>query len=260
MDHRHLAIWMWTHRHSFTENSETSVDSGFSESTDHNMSDAPMLTAAQPLISYCPPSTSFGTTLIDINPLAASLLSMSPALIRPPPPYTPRAAHATHNDLLRMHNTPVIVEPDGDIDVVGDKDSSNSDSDNNDEPLDLTLNRAPLSPQQRPTVIANNRTRAIFRSASSASSVQHDVQEHFKRSLSGKWPRRAKTEEEKARASPMRRHTSFNSSTSTHVVCQVKQLSEIEDHFRRALGIKEFEEWKKKREAAEPKTDSENLI
>ncbi|WKY08100.1 hypothetical protein Q1695_007527 [Nippostrongylus brasiliensis] len=31
MDHRHLAIWMWTHNQSGTDNSETSIESANSE-------------------------------------------------------------------------------------------------------------------------------------------------------------------------------------------------------------------------------------
>ncbi|EYC29447.1 hypothetical protein Y032_0006g2978 [Ancylostoma ceylanicum] len=31
MDHRHLAIWMWTHSQSLTDNSETSIESAASD-------------------------------------------------------------------------------------------------------------------------------------------------------------------------------------------------------------------------------------
>ncbi|KAK6751311.1 hypothetical protein RB195_002976 [Necator americanus] len=31
MDHRHLAIWMWTHSQSLTDNSETSIESATSD-------------------------------------------------------------------------------------------------------------------------------------------------------------------------------------------------------------------------------------
>ncbi|KAK6033112.1 hypothetical protein OSTOST_00681 [Ostertagia ostertagi] len=31
MDHRHLAIWMWTHSQSLTDNSETSIESANSD-------------------------------------------------------------------------------------------------------------------------------------------------------------------------------------------------------------------------------------
>uniref|UniRef100_A0A0R3PCX8 DUF4808 domain-containing protein n=1 Tax=Angiostrongylus costaricensis TaxID=334426 RepID=A0A0R3PCX8_ANGCS len=68
----------------------------------------------------------------------------------------------------------------------------------------------------RPSVIIERRNPSVRRSASSVSSSrEHDVHEHFRRSLSGKWPRRSKIDDEKTRASPITRRTSFNTHGST---------------------------------------------
>ena len=163
------------------------------------------------------------------------------------------------------------------MDVVGDEKDETFQDEKNDEPLDLTVKRSPLcSPVPRASVITAT-GRSIVRSASSASSVNDDVQEHFKRSLSGKWPRRAKTEDEKvcflhlldsnnihfqSRASPMRRHTSFNSHVSVPLVSRVKQsnnYSDIDEHFRRALGGN-FNQLMKKKEEEVDSVHRENLI
>uniref|UniRef100_A0A0N4WC39 PHM7_ext domain-containing protein n=1 Tax=Haemonchus placei TaxID=6290 RepID=A0A0N4WC39_HAEPC len=98
----------------------------------------------------------------------------------------------------------------------------------------------------------------VRRSASSVSSTrEHDVHEHFRRSLSGKWPRRSKTDDEKARASPITRRTSFNShgssncTTQPHVIVSNSGVDSefVVDHFRRALSEKDFENWQRKRNA-----------
>ncbi|KAK6043464.1 hypothetical protein COOONC_19032 [Cooperia oncophora] len=93
----------------------------------------------------------------------------------------------------------------------------------------------------------------VRRSASSVSSSrEHDVHEHFRRSLSGKWPRRSKVDDEKTRASPITRRTSFNNHGSSnctqqpHVIVSNSGI-DIVDHFRRALSEKDFENWQRKR-------------
>ncbi|KIH42574.1 hypothetical protein ANCDUO_27441, partial [Ancylostoma duodenale] len=80
-----------------------------------------------------------------------------------------------------------------------------SDSDQGDKPLDLSLKSSSslYSPTtSRPSVIIESpsvRNPPVRRSASSvsASREQPDVHEHFRRSLSGKWPRRSKIDDEK---------------------------------------------------------------
>lgn len=102
-----------------------------------------------------------------------------------------------------------IVEPENEVDVVGETTTPEAEKqtdeereeemDRADEPLDLTVKRSPLcSPVARPSVITATGRSSIVRSASSASSINDDILEgHFKRSLSGKWPRRSRTDEEK---------------------------------------------------------------
>ncbi|CAD6198060.1 unnamed protein product [Caenorhabditis auriculariae] len=171
------------------------------------------------------------------------------------------------------------------------RNSFGNDSDEEEDlPLDLSLKHPSLaSPScSRPSVIIDGAApkshTTVRRSMSSASSYSGgstpsttssttNVEEHFRRSLSGKWPRRAKTEDEKARSSPLRRRTSFNvhtsvsslqttpcSSTTVTVqpatspqtpiivnnTCSDTSLS-IANHFRRALSGKGLSDWQKKR-------------
>ncbi|PIO72113.1 hypothetical protein TELCIR_05968 [Teladorsagia circumcincta] len=176
--------------------------------------------------------------------LACSLLSCSipsATVISPPPPYHSINHHRPYHNLhplFDMHNTAA--------------------------PLDLSLKGSTslYSPTtSRPSVIIESPTvrhPPVRRSASSVSSSrEHDVHEHFRRSLSGKWPRRSKVDDEKARASPITRRTSFNNhgssncTTQPHVIVSNSGV-DIVDHFRRALSEKDFENWQRKRNATSP--------
>uniref|UniRef100_A0A8R1DFY9 Uncharacterized protein n=1 Tax=Caenorhabditis japonica TaxID=281687 RepID=A0A8R1DFY9_CAEJA len=142
-------------------------------------------------------------------------------------------------------------------------------------PLDLSCKPASLdSPTSstsfaalRPSVIIDHHAaprshtsvrRSMSSVSSSASSTQDEVAAHFRRSLSGKWPKRCKVNQEESRNSPLRRRPSFNthasvSSLSAHSIsptppvtsssqttiivnkhCTDTSLS-VADHFRRAL-------------------------
>ncbi|CAJ0602813.1 unnamed protein product [Cylicocyclus nassatus] len=200
--------------------------------------------------------------------LACSLLSCSiptATVIAPPPPYHSINHQHTMRSLFDMHSSSSVTE--ADADVVGLSQSTkevsiqDNDVDQSDKPLDLSLksSNSLYSPTtSRPSVIIESptvRNPPVRRSASSVSATreQPDVHEHFRRSLSGKWPRRSKIDDEKMRASPITRRTSFNNhgsncTTQPHVIVSNTGV-DIVDHFRRALSEKEFENWQRKRNA-----------
>ncbi|GMR47155.1 hypothetical protein PMAYCL1PPCAC_17350, partial [Pristionchus mayeri] len=113
----------------------------------------------------------------------------------------------------------------------------------------------------RPSVILDGSN--LRRSASSITASSRpvpDVNEHFRRSLSGKWPRRVPSLED--RRTPFRRPPSGQSAASRSspapscnnnntIVITTNSNETIEDYFRRALGVEEFEEWKRSREEIE---------
>ncbi|KAJ1374988.1 hypothetical protein KIN20_038209 [Parelaphostrongylus tenuis] len=240
----------------------------------HKLIASPICSFNSLMVQTCTPSIPSTATISHIpgdltSSLACSLLTCtipSAAMISPPPPYHSISHHNIHRRLFDMHNTNTIGEVD--MDVMGlsqstkevsicDKDVSN---DQGDKPLDLSLKNSTslYSPTtSRPSVIIESpsgRNPSVRRSASSVSSSrEHDVHEHFRRSLSGKWPRRSKIDDEKTRASPITRRTSFNTHGSTctqqpHVIVSNSGV-DIADHFRRALSEKEFDNWQRKRNA-----------
>ncbi|KAK6751309.1 hypothetical protein RB195_002974 [Necator americanus] len=240
----------------------------------HKLMAAPIASLNSLMIQTCSPAipSTAATNHIPVtdltSTLACSLLSCSiptATVITPPPPY--HSINHQHNmrPLFDMHNTATITETD--VDVVGLSQSTkevsieDSDSDQSDKPLDLSLksSNSLYSPTtSRPSVIIESpsiRNPPVRRSASSVSATreQPDVHEHFRRSLSGKWPRRSKIDDEKMRASPITRRTSLNSHGSTcttqpHVIVSNSGV-DIVDHFRRALSEKDFENWQRKRNA-----------
>ncbi|RCN40865.1 hypothetical protein ANCCAN_13209 [Ancylostoma caninum] len=240
----------------------------------HKLIAAPIASLNSLMIQTCSPAIPSTATTSHIpvadltSSLACSLLSCSiptATVISPPPPYHSINHHHSMRPLFDMHNTAAITETDAD--VVGLSQSTkevsiqDSDSDQGDKPLDLSLKSSSslYSPTtSRPSVIIESpsvRNPPVRRSASSvsASREQPDVHEHFRRSLSGKWPRRSKIDDEKMRASPITRKTSFNSHGSTcttqpHVIVSNSGV-DIVDHFRRALSEKDFENWQRKRNA-----------
>ncbi|RCN45968.1 hypothetical protein ANCCAN_08004 [Ancylostoma caninum] len=227
----------------------------------HKLIAAPIASLNSLMIQTCSPAIPSTATTSHIpvadltSSLACSLLSCSiptATVISPPPPYHSINHHHSMRPLFDMHNTAAITETDAD--VVGLSQSTK-------EPLDLSLKSSSslYSPTtSRPSVIIESpsvRNPPVRRSASSvsASREQPDVHEHFRRSLSGKWPRRSKIDDEKMRASPITRKTSFNSHGSTcttqpHVIVSNSGI-DIVDHFRRALSEKDFENWQRKRNA-----------
>ncbi|KAK6033111.1 hypothetical protein OSTOST_00680 [Ostertagia ostertagi] len=183
----------------------------------HKLMAAPIASLNSIMLQTCSPSTATAThtPVTDLtSSLACSLLSCSipsATVISPPPPYHSINHHRPYHNLhplFDMHNTAAIV--DSDVDVIGLSHSTKQvsirdhDSEQSDEPLDLSLKGStPLySPTtSRPSVIIESPTvrhPPVRRSASSVSSSrEHDVHEHFRRSLSGKWPRRSKVDDEK---------------------------------------------------------------
>ncbi|CAI4224513.1 unnamed protein product [Auanema sp. JU1783] len=260
MDRRHHAQFLWANSHpSLTDTSETSWESSFS-STDtgdlYRMADSPRMlsssAATSRVLPQCVPSTSFATsTVIDLNRhLNSSFLAEYQNQLFQQRYGHVVHKHANHESLLKMHNAPVIVEPEIDVDVVSLPETESNDSSCEEKSTTTVITNSNMPSQTfRPTVIVGKSSPQVSkltmtRSVSNAA-AEEPVHEHFRRSLSGKWPRRCKTEDEKSRSSPFRRHTSFNTHTSIQVVCS-KNI-DIEDHFRKALGFEEYEAWKKKR-------------
>uniref|UniRef100_A0A1I7XIY6 MH2 domain-containing protein n=1 Tax=Heterorhabditis bacteriophora TaxID=37862 RepID=A0A1I7XIY6_HETBA len=193
------------------------------------------------------------------------------------PSFMPQPSYSHLHHIHIMHcnvhqllngNMPKMVEPYGDIEVVGLSQTSEEVSfhgiekqaENEDRPLDLSIKRShPNSPtSSRPSVIMESQSassNSLSRISPSITSTQEpDVHEHFRRSLSGKWPRKTKTDDEKARASPITRRTSFSShSNSVQPFNQIHFIvnsngCDIEDHFRKALSERDFEDWQQKRQ------------
>ncbi|CAI2351350.1 unnamed protein product [Caenorhabditis sp. 36 PRJEB53466] len=257
-----------------------------------------------PITNFVTPSSSFSSHQIhDIYSLAASYLQAPPPPYTPTTAFHPHNA----SQLLLLHNMAAAAQTpdDADVDVVGLADTTNlvslndkeeeeklnqtvseesdriSISTTEDNPLDLSCKPTSLdSPTSsfaalRPSVIIDHHAqkshtsvrRSMSSVSSSASSTQEEVAAHFRRSLSGKWPKRCKVNADEARNSPLRRRPSFNthtsvSSLSAHSVsptplnvpsqtiivnnhCSDTSLS-VADHFRRALFGKGIFDWQKK--------------
>ncbi|TMS37763.1 hypothetical protein L596_004630 [Steinernema carpocapsae] len=198
---------------------------------------------------------------------------------------------ANHLCLGQLSSTP-SVEVEADVDPETAEDGQ-------DQPLDLSMKR-PVSlnppellnnastsgvPLLRPTVIRNTtyvrKNIEMKRSASSVtsrSSPESDVSEHFRRSLSGKWPRRQPSKHSSATsirptftsaASPLdtrlvssalRRPTApspslniqgFSPSGPVSTVVRSNSgrsdSDEIDEHFRKALGEEKFMKWRSRK-------------
>ncbi|CAJ0584916.1 unnamed protein product, partial [Mesorhabditis spiculigera] len=172
--------------------------------------------------------------------------------------------------LWKLHNERTLqVEP-TDMDVASITETTRDvriseveEEEDDDKPLDLSMRNVSPSPStssvtiihspspsysvetDRPSVIieASSSGPSVRRSSSSVGipSSTASVQEHFRRSLSGKWPRRQRTEEEKARSSPFSKRASFRE----HKIIEHSTPS-IEEHFRKALDPDAFNKWKQK--------------
>ncbi|KAF1758162.1 hypothetical protein GCK72_014620 [Caenorhabditis remanei] len=258
-----------------------------------------------PITNFVTPSSSFSShQMHDIYSLAATYLQAPPPAYTPTTTFHPHSAAQLLS--LHNMTAAVQTPEDPDIDVVGLTDTTNLVSLNDEEeeekldqtttseesdrisiatteesPLDLTFKPASLdSPTSssfvpfRPSVIIDHHIpkshtsvrRSMSSVSSSASSTQEEVAAHFRRSLSGKWPKKCKVNSDESRNSPLRRRPSFNthtsvSSLSVHSVsptppnppvpqtiivnnrCSDTSLS-VADHFRRALfgkGIFDFQ-------------------
>ncbi|KJH46877.1 hypothetical protein DICVIV_07071 [Dictyocaulus viviparus] len=188
----------------------------------HKLITSPIASLNSLMIQTCSPSipSTASTSQIPItdltSSLACSLLTCSiptATMISPPPPYHAINHHHPHNyhqQLFDIHSKAKIGE--FDVDVIGLSQSTKEvsiydhevDTDQEDKPLDLSMKNSTslYSPTtSRPSVIIESpsgRNPSVRRSASSVSSSrEHDVHEHFRRSLSGKWPRRSKIDDEK---------------------------------------------------------------
>ncbi|VDN60501.1 unnamed protein product [Dracunculus medinensis] len=164
-------------------------------------------------------------------------------------------------------------------------DSNNGDDICGDQPLDLSLKRntpndqipspSSISPsnslQPRPSVIQNGYVQKkcdMRRSSSSVTSRQlsePDVSEHFRRSLSGKWPRKHCSnnyykptqfcDNERSLNGPtvLQRKPKNSFIMSSSIMNSPAKIIvnnsgvEIEDHFRKALGAEAYELLRKKR-------------
>ncbi|ULT96429.1 hypothetical protein L5515_011887 [Caenorhabditis briggsae] len=259
-----------------------------------------------PITNFVTPSSSFSShQMHDIYSLAASYLQAPPPPYTPTTTFHPHNAHQLlllHNmtaaaqapedpdiDVVGLTDTTNLVslndkEEEEKLDQTMTSEESDRISISTTEesgPLDLTFKPASLdSPTSssfvplRPSVIIDHHIskphtsvrRSMSSVSSSASSTQEEVANHFRRSLSGKWPKRCKVNSEEARSSPLRRRPSFNthtsvSSLSVHSVsptppnpppaqtiivnnhCTDTSLS-VADHFRRALfgkGLFDFQ-------------------
>lgn len=207
-------------------------------------------------------------------------------VIAPPPPYTVGTSIGTalnpppaYSTICREGGSEVDVDVVGITDDARDVRLSDDDEDQQkDQPLDLSLKRkgtqytaccssSTSCVQSRPSVIRNGyagRNTDMRRSASSVTSrpnPEPDVSEHFRRSLSGKWPRRQANHSHYT--SPQNDKEKFcNGSTAQRKTSQSSLLSprrtppsgvsppliivnnsgiEIEDHFRKALGAEAYE-------------------
>ncbi|CAI5447284.1 unnamed protein product [Caenorhabditis angaria] len=252
------------------------------ENVDMSDSSSSRILAPSPMSSFVvTPSTSFATSASTYQDIYTSLtMSSTPSPFHqlhtapPPPPY-----HSAHQ-LLLLHNMAAHLSSqqaveDVDIDVVGltdttkevslnDKEDVSSEEGDRDRPLDLSCKTSPQHQQlqQRPSVIidttccspsTSSKHVSVRRSMSSVSSssssarstAQDDVAAHFKRSLSGKWPKRNPCDG--ARSSPIVRRRTFNTSTTSMVQPAPQTIinhhcsdtsTSVADHFRRALSGK----------------------
>ncbi|KHN71581.1 Uncharacterized protein R08C7.12 [Toxocara canis] len=224
----------------------------------------------------CATGAHFARGAVIAPPPPYSIASSTNVALLPPPPYS-ATCHASASNI--------------DVDVVGITDeardvrlSDDEDDESKDEPLDLSVkkkesaasssSRSP-SAQPRPSVIRNGyagRHSDMRRSASSVTSrpvSEPDVSEHFRRSLSGKWPRR-QTNHSHYIPPQSDKDKLLNGVASTHTSCCTSSLNarrsppsgasppqqiivnnsgiEIEDHFRKALGAEAYELLRKSRQ------------
>ncbi|KAK6109742.1 hypothetical protein QQG55_37200 [Brugia pahangi] len=232
------------------------------------MTQPPTLSINLPLGNLTIPvriSPSYIPSTIISPPVTSTVTSSS---IVPPPPY----------HTININSIPC----DADIDVVGITDvardvhlDDDDEEEQYDKPLDLSLKKREmrclpscssiLKSQPRPTVIRNVRRNVdMRRSASSVTSrptPEPDVSEHFRRSLSGKWPRRqtnyvhytppVQTDvDKKISGSLLHRKSNQTTGLRSTLSCSVSSPQqivvnnsgiEIEDHFRKALGAETYE-------------------
>ncbi|MFH4976432.1 hypothetical protein AB6A40_003141 [Gnathostoma spinigerum] len=253
-----------------------------------------------------PPSSLSSSSSVSSSMVTAQPYIISACNLVPPPPYS---AIFTDSHIAECDDVKCITDEARDVHLSDDYDDDgnydvNSDNDNGDddnnykecnEPLDLSVRRlcsascsSARSFHKRPSVIRNNHPLAtrnvdsIHRSASSVGSrttPEPDVSEHFRRSLSGKWPRRCsvhthytplQTEKERSKSNglsiQLRAGQSFSNSTTNHnrlskylfsplQKCQQFIVNnsgiEIEDHFRKALGEAAYERLRHSRKKKE---------
>ncbi|KAL3981552.1 hypothetical protein ACH3XW_43565 [Acanthocheilonema viteae] len=234
------------------------------------MTQPPTLSINLPLGNLTIPvhmSPTYIPSTIISSPVTCTITSSS---IIPPPPY----------HTINLHT----ISCDTDIDVVGITDvardvhlDDDDDEEKYDKPLDLSLKKREMrclpscsaisKPQPRATVIRNGYVRRNADMRRSASSVtprptsEPDVSEHFRRSLSGKWPRRQtnyvhytpplQTDTDKkisgslshcksSQTTGLRNTPSCSANSPQQIVVNNSGI-EIEDHFRKALGAETYE-------------------
>jgi hypothetical protein len=303
----------------------TSTGSPGTSSVETDATAANLAAAGLLLPNFSIPSTNFNPflsmpmTLPQMSFTAAQLAQFgigSNPLSIPPPSYEQAMAHlmSTTPDMARLAAeltaAGVIDNKDENRNLRNDISETLEESDE-DKPLDLSMKRhnsssteASTSSAFRPTVIRGNgltpspRNNDIKRSASSVShrvTPDPDVTEHFRRSFSGKWPRRQPSyghyspsthhlstqsinsgflnRQEFSRANspftsaPIAKRLSFSSSPrsscpspqirrvasipkrSQIIVCEGDN-SEVETHFRRALGEETFQKIRNAQAAA----------
>ncbi|VDM37201.1 unnamed protein product [Toxocara canis] len=198
----------------------------------------------------CATGAHFARGAVIAPPPPYSIASSTNVALLPPPPYS-ATCHASASNI--------------DIDVVGITDeardvrlSDDEDDESKDEARFLTTNTGRHSDMRR--------------SASSVTSrpvSEPDVSEHFRRSLSGKWPRR-QTNHSHYIPPQSDKDKLLNGVASTHTSCCTSSLNsrrsppsgasppqqiivnnsgiEIEDHFRKALGAEAYELLRKSRQ------------
>ncbi|CAJ0959436.1 unnamed protein product, partial [Mesorhabditis belari] len=215
-------------------------------------------------------STSISSGLLN-SPTAALPMNHT-SYLSIPHPYAHLPHFPTNAPLWKLHNEKTL-QVDMDVASITEttrevriSEEENDDEEDDDKPLDLSMRHPSPSPStsshnlcvspaihspspsisndnERPSVIVEmSGFPSVRRSASSVgvSTSSSSVQEHFRRSLSGKWPRRQKTDE-KSRASPFPRRASLRE----HKIIEHSNPS-IEEHFRKALPAEAFIKWKQR--------------
>ncbi|PAV91962.1 hypothetical protein WR25_06097 [Diploscapter pachys] len=210
LDHQHAQMYLWRHRSSATDNSETSVESVFSNDGDPmsapRLCESPLRFSPLPLTQH-------------ISHLTVSPSSSSTVFHHVSPLH--------HDQLIHLHQSPTIQISEPDDVEARELTKETSSSIDEEQPLDLSFTSSCCTPsgsRSRPSVIVIG--------PSTSPEVPDVVQEHFRRSLSGKWPKKTKLGED-ARNHPLRRRSSLHTST----VCNNKDPAQsVEEHFRRSLA------------------------